>query len=314
MATKRVAVVGGSGNLGREVIDEILARGSYGVVILSRGAQGADLPKGVAWRQVDYDDKSALVDAMNGIDTVLSFLAMLDQNEALELHKKLIDAAIEAGVRRFAPSEWATASNSGVAHYQYKDEVRKYLEEVNSNQQKIEYCLFQPGMFTDYFGHPKSTTKHFETFYMFGDFQNRRAIVPEDSEAPITLTIVRDMCRIVAQALEYDGVWPHVGGMQGTAFTVSELITLGEKIRGPFKVEKISNEDLETRNVITSWYPLVEHHALPDEMREQVSKAVLVEYLAGLKRGVWTVSDEWNKLLPDFEFTSAETYLKDIWL
>ncbi|KAF5571041.1 hypothetical protein FPCIR_14435, partial [Fusarium pseudocircinatum] len=135
MSAKRVAVVGGSGSLGREVIDEILARGSYEVVILSRGAQAEDLPKGVAWRQVDYDDKSALVGAMKGIDTVLSFLAMFDQNEALELHKKLIDAAIEAGVRRFAPSEWATASNSGVAHYQYKDEVRKYLEEVNSDQQ-----------------------------------------------------------------------------------------------------------------------------------------------------------------------------------
>lgn len=48
-------------------------------------------------------------------------------------------------------------------------------------------------------------------------------------------------------------------------------------------------------------------------MREQVSKGVLVEYVAGLKRGVWTVSDEWNKLLPDFEFTSAESYLKGIW-
>jgi hypothetical protein len=66
------------------------------------------LPKDVAWRQVDYNDKSALVDAVKSIDTMLSFLAMFDQNEAPELHKKLIDAAIEAGVKRFAPSEWAS--------------------------------------------------------------------------------------------------------------------------------------------------------------------------------------------------------------
>ncbi|KAF5572595.1 hypothetical protein FPCIR_14234 [Fusarium pseudocircinatum] len=122
------------------------------------------------------------------------------------------------------------------------------------------------------------------------------------------------MSRVVAQALEYNGIWPTVGGMQGTAFTVSELIALGEKLRGPFKVEKFSCEDLEARNVTTSWYPVIEHHALPDEMKEQVSKAFLVESIAGLKRGVWTVSDEWNKLLPDFEFTSAESYLKGIWL
>ncbi|KIL87120.1 hypothetical protein FAVG1_09674 [Fusarium avenaceum] len=317
MTAKKVAVVGGSGNLGREVVDEILARGSYEVVILSRGTEATDLPKNVAWTQVDYDDKPSLVDAMKGIDTVLCFVAIFDTNVAFELHKKLINAAIEAGVRRFAPSEWATgwfsASNSGVAHYKYKDDVREYLEEVNSNQQKIEYCLFQPGFFTDYFGHPHATTKHFGTFYMFADFQNCRAIISEDGDAPITLTTVRDMSRLVAQALEYDEVWPTVGGMQGTVTTVSGLIALGEKLRGPFKIEKISNEALETRNVATSWYPVVEHHGVPEEMREQISKGVLVEYVAGLKRGVWTVSDEWNKLLPDFEFTSAESYLKGIW-
>ncbi|KAF5562318.1 hypothetical protein FNAPI_3214 [Fusarium napiforme] len=314
MAAKKVAVVGGSGSIGREVVDEILARGSYEVVILSRGAQAADLPKGVAWKQVDYNDKSALVDAVKGIDTVLSFLAMFDQNEALELHKKLIDASIEAGVRRFAPSEWASASNSGIPHYQYKDEVRKYLEEVNSDQQKVQYCLFQPGMFTDYFGYPHATTKHFNISCMFVDFQNRRAIIPDGDDAPIILTTVRDMSRLVAQALEYDGVWPTRGGMQGTAFTVSELIALGEKLRGPFKVEKLSDKDLKTRNVTTSWYPLVTHHSLPVEMREPVSKGLLVETMASLKRGVWTVSVEWNKLLPDFEFTTAESYLKGIWL
>ncbi|KAF5980755.1 hypothetical protein FCOIX_4659 [Fusarium coicis] len=314
MAAKKVAVVGGSGSIGREVVDEILARGSCEVVILSRRAQAADLPKGVAWRQVDYNDKSALVDAVKGIDTVLSFLAMFNQNEAFELHKKLIDAAIEAGVRRFAPSEWASASNSGIAHYQYKDEVRKYLEEVNSDQQKIEYCLFQPGVFTDYFGYPHATTKHFNISCMFADFQNRRAIITDGNDAPITLTTVQDMSRPVAHALEYNGVWPTRGGIQGTAFTVSELMALGDKLRGPFKVEKLPDEDLKTRNVTTSWYPVVEHYSLPIEMSEPVSQGLLVEYMAALKRGVWTVSDEWNKLLPDFEFTTAESYLKGIWL
>ncbi|KAG4267459.1 hypothetical protein FPRO04_12841 [Fusarium proliferatum] len=314
MAAKRVAVVSGSGSLCREVVDEIPVRGSYEVVIFSRSAQAEDLPKGVAWTQVDYDNKSALIDAMNDIDTVLSFLAMFDQKEALDLHKKLINAAIATGVRRFAPSEWAAASNSGIAHYQYKDDVRKYLEETNSNQHKIEYCLFQPGIFTDYVGYPRAQPKHFDTFSMFVDFQNRRAIIPEDSDAPVTFTSLRDMCRLVAHALEYNGVWLTVGGMQGTAFTVYKLISLGEKLRGPFKAEKISNEDLETRNVTTSWYPVIEHQAVPDEMREQMSKGILLEYMASIKRGVWTVSDEWNKLLTDFEFTSAETYLKDVWL
>ncbi|KAM6534250.1 hypothetical protein FALCPG4_007182 [Fusarium falciforme] len=84
---------------------------------------------------------------------------------ATEVHKKLINAAIEAGVRRFAPSEWASKSGSEITHYKYKGTVREYLEEINSNKKQIEYYLFQPGIFTDYFGHPHSTTKHFPTFY-----------------------------------------------------------------------------------------------------------------------------------------------------
>jgi hypothetical protein len=88
---------------------------------------------------------------------------------------------------------------------------------------------------------------------------------------------------------------------------------LADIVSGPFKIEEISREALESRNVTTSWYPVVEHHGVPEEMREQISKGVLVEYVAGLQRGVWTVSDEWNKLLPEFKFTSAESYLSSIW-
>ncbi|KAJ4149018.1 hypothetical protein NW754_000454 [Fusarium falciforme] len=232
---------------------------------------------------------------------------------AAEVHKKLIDAAVEAGVRRFAPSEWASKSGSEITHYKYKDTVREYLEEINSNKKQIEYCLFQPGIFTDYFGHPHSTTKHFPTFYAWADFQNRRAIVAGDGDAPITLTTVRDMSRLVAQALEYPGEWPTVGGMQGTQTTVSGLIALGEKLRGSFKVEKPSRESLEAKNADVSWYPLIEHPSLPVEMREQVSKAILVEYVTAVERGAWSVSDDWNKLLPEFEFTSAESYLGSLW-
>jgi hypothetical protein len=54
---------------------------------------------------VAYDNKNSLVEALRGIHTVLSFIQLLAdrQNTA---QKNLIDAAIAAGVKRFAPSEW----------------------------------------------------------------------------------------------------------------------------------------------------------------------------------------------------------------
>lgn len=87
---------------------------------------------------------------------------------------------------------------------------------------------------------------------MFADFQNCRAIISEDGDAPITLTTVRDMSRLVAQALEYDEVWPTVGGMQGTVTTVSGLIALGEKLRG--KDDIIQNLDMVVLKYLLTWY------------------------------------------------------------
>lgn len=62
-----------------------------------------------------------------------------------------------------------------------------------------------------------------------------------------------------------------------------------------------------------SWYPLIEHRNIPEEYREDASKRILKEYLASIAGGGWSVSDEWNKLLPDFRFTSAEEYLNGVW-
>ncbi len=54
---------------------------------------------------MNYDDQSELVEALQGVHTVLSFIQLLSDPEN-KSQKNLIDAAIAAGVRRFAPSEW----------------------------------------------------------------------------------------------------------------------------------------------------------------------------------------------------------------
>jgi hypothetical protein len=42
-------------------------------------------------------------------------------------------------------------------------------------------------------------------------------------------------------------------------------------------------------------------------------KAILIGMLLGSAKGAWDVSDEMNKLLPDFEFTQWEDFLNSIW-
>ncbi|CZT18442.1 uncharacterized protein RCC_04287 [Ramularia collo-cygni] len=84
--SKVVAIAGGSGNIAQEVIDAILDRGVYQIVILSRKdtASDGDRKNNVAWKKVDYTSHASLVEALTGIDTLLSFTAPLDQEAAVK--------------------------------------------------------------------------------------------------------------------------------------------------------------------------------------------------------------------------------------
>lgn len=97
----------------------------------------------------------------------------------------------------------------------------------------LEYCLFQAGMFVNYYAAPYKTSNHVHPFQNQVDFNNRRAIVLEDGKkSRISLITVRDFCNVVARAVEYEGVWPIVGGIRGDELTVGQLIAVGEKVRG----------------------------------------------------------------------------------
>jgi hypothetical protein len=55
---------------------------------------------------VDYLDRPSLVKVLTGVHTVLSFIVVHNDDGNVS-QKALIDASIEAGVKRIAPSEWA---------------------------------------------------------------------------------------------------------------------------------------------------------------------------------------------------------------
>lgn len=47
----------------------------------------------------------------------------------------------------------------------------------------------------------------------------------------LSLITVKDFCEMIVRAVEHEGEWPVVGGIQADVLTVAELIALGEKIR-----------------------------------------------------------------------------------
>ena len=102
--------------------------------------------------------------------------------------------------------------------------------------QVLEYTLFQPGLFLNYLAYPHRTAKYLEPLQTTFDFANTRAILLEGHDPVMTLTSVQDFAAVVVKAVEVDDAieWPVVSGMVGWKGRFSDLVKVGERIRGTF--------------------------------------------------------------------------------
>jgi hypothetical protein len=81
----------------------------------------------------------------------------------------------------------------------------------------------------------------------------------------------------------------------------------------PFVVEKVKLEDLENGNLKTSWSLETSHPSMSKEQAETMMKGVLIGTLLSSAKGAWDVSDDFNRLLPDYKFTETEEFLAKVW-
>jgi len=183
---------------------------------------------------------------------------------------------------------------------------------------------------------PHKTAKYVTPLDTFIDFQNRRAIIVDGHEdAIMTLTAVQDVAAVVAQAVDYEGEWPKVGGIRGNRITVSRILEIGEVVRGtstiytygeikssqkisggPFTVDKVKLEDLQAGHLETSWTLGRRHPSVSDGDADQLAdmlKAVLTGTLLSCAKGAWDVSDAFNQLLPEYRFVQIEEFLAAAW-
>ncbi|ETS77126.1 hypothetical protein PFICI_11000 [Pestalotiopsis fici W106-1] len=316
----RIAIAGGSGQVAQEIIDELVLTKKHDIIILSRNLTLA--PKelvaeesrhGVTWHTVDFDDKNELANALRGVHNVLSFIQLLNDTDN-KSQKNLIDAAVIAGVKRLAPSEWGSSGIDNMPWWTGKKAIREYLEKLNENEPVLEYSLFQPGLFLDYLAYPHQTSRHVTPLSTMFDFENRRAISIEGCDPVITLTTVRDLAKFVAQAVEYEGTWPVNGGIQGNKVSFSKILEIGKGVCGtPFSVDQVKLEDLEAGILTTSWGLRARHPSLAEDKAADMLKSVLIGMLLSSAKGAWTVSDDFNRCLPDFKFTNIGDFLANVW-
>ncbi|KAK6357894.1 hypothetical protein TWF730_007251 [Orbilia blumenaviensis] len=154
MAIKNVLLIGGAGNIGAPILAAITAEPSLNVTVLTREDSKSTFPAGTVVKKADYTSHESLVAAFKGHDTIVSNVATHAAIDQLAF----VEAAVEAGVTRFYPTEYGSiASNDGDfvpiwwnrvgLHGKY--EVYLRLKEL-ADAGKIEYTLIANGPFFDW--------------------------------------------------------------------------------------------------------------------------------------------------------------------
>ncbi|RYC64773.1 hypothetical protein CHU98_g1463 [Xylaria longipes] len=147
---KNVAVVGGSGNLGRAVVTELVDAG-FAVKVLTREGSTSTFPARVASKAVDYASVESLTSALQGQDALVSTIATV----AVAGQWPLVDAAVAAGLRRIIPSEFGINTRFlgkepiGTI-LQGKIQTLNYIHEKSKQDPSFTWTGISTGLFFDW--------------------------------------------------------------------------------------------------------------------------------------------------------------------
>ncbi|RHZ60623.1 hypothetical protein CDV55_105778 [Aspergillus turcosus] len=258
----KVAIAGGSSpTLGASILAALSTTPTnWTPIILSRQTTNPKpSPPGIETRYVDYTSHASLVTALKDIDTVLS-VVLIPGPESITYQLNLLHAAIDAGCRRFAPSEFALCEQAQ-AQVDLLKPKNVVWEAVKGKVEEglIDAARFPCGMFMNYLGigiggeREKEARAGFAegAFLVHLDAEPAYVVVPvrEDGSAPrLTLTDIRDVGRFVAAALEMEEWGGRELGMAGDTVGFDELVRLCERYTGKkVEVRWVRMQQLEDR-------------------------------------------------------------------
>ncbi|KAI1407157.1 NAD(P)-binding protein [Hypoxylon sp. FL1857] len=147
---KNVVVIGASGNLGKEVVQELLKAG-FKVTAFSREDSTSTFPSNVPYKKVNYQSVESLTSALDGQDAVVSTIATV----AVGGQTPLVDAAIAAKVKRFIPSEFGIntriVNNTAIGNIlQGKVKTLDYIIGKSKDNPWLTWTGISSGIFFDW--------------------------------------------------------------------------------------------------------------------------------------------------------------------
>jgi len=222
MSIKNVIIVGAGGNLGPAVLNAFLKESSFNTSVLSRQGSKSTFPSGVKVLHADYKSVSSLKDAFQGQDAVISLVAGV----ALGDQNKLIDAAIEAGVKRFVPSEFGSNTSDKrireiVPIFEAKISTMNYLK---SKERDISWTSVITGAFFDW---------GLKVGFLGFDGSTKTATIYDDGKAVISATNLHQVGITLIKSLEKaDLTRNQIVYVSSFQTSQKEILDLAEKASG----------------------------------------------------------------------------------
>jgi NAD(P)-dependent dehydrogenase (short-subunit alcohol dehydrogenase family) len=154
MSIKNVCLLGANGNVGPMVLDALVKDG-FNVTVLKRASSksSSSYPSGVKVAEVDdafaVDD---LVPIFRGQDAVVVTI----KGTQVDIQKRLADASVKAGVKRFIPADFGSCDSSSphaqdcVPLFANKTELRNYLTDLTKSNESFTWSSIVCGHFFDW--------------------------------------------------------------------------------------------------------------------------------------------------------------------
>ncbi|KAF2643610.1 NAD(P)-binding protein [Massarina eburnea CBS 473.64] len=232
-----IAVAGGSGGLGRAIVDALKTSAKYDVVILSRKTNPKiESETGARVLATDYANVESVVQVLeeNKVYAVIATLtAAIDPAQELNL----IEACERSGVtKRYMPSIWSAipftidkelAKDTGISVLSAKfNHTISVLEKTS-----LEHTAVFPGLFLDYF--VQGLPSYIEMAGIFVDVKNNVAAIPGSGNVPVSFTYTSDVGKYVVALLgKAEGTWKPAYLIAADNRTWNEVVSLAEKAKG----------------------------------------------------------------------------------
>jgi hypothetical protein len=310
-----IAVAGGtSPALGKSIVQACHSSSEHTVIVVSR--KSSNIPDwlgklGVTVYTVDYMSHSDLVKALQGVDTVISTLFSYESGWA-SAQISLLNAALEAGARRFIPSDWGYGPKMPprVTSLLQQTKVWASCREKKRLYPDFEWISVHCGGFMNYLGLGSSVEGALngladeKSFIL--DIKNMTANVPLSPEGHvprITMTELGDIGLYVSALCKLPlGAWrdEHIG-IEGDTKRVDDIILMVEKVRG--------------RKISVNYIP---HEQIVDDTKlaEKPLEKLWRELEAGIaldEVGMGYFDGEANKRFEEIRPMTYEEYIQKYW-